>query len=139
MGDADHPRSRIPWRTVGLAVLVLAGAHLGGYLLLTAQARKEQRGIEEMRGRPALEAAGEPTPVAPGNAAAYRDYLKALDLWKDRRRRDELADRVSMFKTWFAGAFAAEVLFGALGLLRVGTSGRGGGVRRPGPSGSRGR
>ena len=126
--DADP--SRIPWRTVGLVVLVLAAAHAGGYLLLTAQARKEKRGIEERVG-PALEAAVEPAPVAPNNVAAYRDYLKAVDLWKDRRRRDELAARTSMFATWFFGALAAELVLGAVGIVKVATASRGRPVRRP--------
>jgi hypothetical protein len=138
MEEADRPRTRIPWAKVGLVVLVLGAAHLGGYLLLTAQARKEKRGIEEARGAAALDAAVEPTPVGPGNPAAYREYRRAQDLWEDRKRRDELAGRISMFATWFGGAFAAEVVFGALGLLRVGTAARGGGVRRRGPSSARG-
>ena len=141
MADPDPPdappRTRIPWRTVGLVVLVLGAAHAGGYLLLTAQSRKEKRGIEEVRGLPALEAAVEPTPVGTGDAAAFRDYRRKQELWEDRRRRDELAGRIAMFRTWFAGAFVAEVLLGAVGLVRVGTARRGAGVRRPGPSSAR--
>jgi hypothetical protein len=111
-------------------VLVLAAAHAGGYLLLTAQARKEKRGIEERVG-PELETAVQPEPVAPGNAAAYRGYLKAVDLWKDRRRRDELAARTSMFATWFFGALAAELVLGGIGVLKVATASRERPVRRP--------
>jgi hypothetical protein len=140
--DAEPTRARIPWATFGLVVLVLAGAHLGGYLLLTAQARKEKRAIEEQRGLPALEAAVEPAAVAPGNVAAYREYRKALDLWEDRRRRDQLAERSSMFATWFGGALLVELMLGVIGVVKVlgsgGSSARKS-VRRPRPTSSRGR
>ena len=61
--------------------------------------------------------------------AAYREYLKALDLWKDRRRRDELAARTKMFATWFGGVLLAELMLGGIGVLKVASS-RGKPVRR---------
>ena len=124
----------MPWGRVFLALLVLAAAHVGGYLLLTAEWRKERREIEERRG-PALEAAVEPPPDSGADPAAYRAHTKADALFKDRVRRDTLAARTKMFATGFAGAYLVEVVLLGLGFVRV-LSGR---VRRPGPSSAPGR
>ena len=122
----------MPWGKVLLALLVLAAAHAGGFLLLTAEWRREKRGIEEARGT-TLETAVQPTPPTGSEPAGFRAYEKSEALWKDRVRRDQLAARTSMFATGFAGAYLVELVLLGLGLARV-LGGRGKGVRRPGPS-----
>ncbi len=75
--------STVPWGRVGLVLGVIALAHLGLYLLLTASPRKEAAVLETRYGRAALVAATAPGD-RPSDPSAFSRWLRDQDLWEAR-------------------------------------------------------
>jgi len=124
-----------PWKVALVAFLVLGAAYVGAYLLLTAEARRDRAALKAVRGE-AMLSAPDPGAAPPGDdARAVGAWRRAKELWEDRRRHEELSDRVHTMLAGMLGAFALQAVLTAVLLAKASKRATG----RPPTSGAPGR
>jgi len=113
------PPRRFPWRAAAAAFVVLGGAYLGTYSLLTAESKRQRASLEGAYG-PALLTAEEPPPLPPGaTPAQMRERQPKQQMYEDRLRYEKLGSRIDVFFYAMLAAFAAQTLFTALLALKA--------------------
>jgi hypothetical protein len=83
--ETEHPdpAGLSPTLKIGLVLIVIAAAHVGAYMLLTAGARKDVRNLEAEFGRHELVVAIDPG-MQPIDASKFRDWSKRQARWEAR-------------------------------------------------------
>jgi hypothetical protein len=98
---------------------VLALAHVGLYLLLTASARADLRQIEARHAPRDLARASEPGP-RPAEASGVRAWNAKQALWEDAREHEQKAGQVRLIGVALGCAWLAQVAIAAFLLRRAG-------------------
>lgn len=98
------------WATATLVLVIVAAAHAGLYLLLTADARGGLRTIEARHPLEALRTAqrperGTPQPGTP----AYTPWREGVELWNDAQAWNNHRRHVSLLRTGFLASFLVQV------------------------------
>ena len=110
--DADHaePHGMSPALKVGLVLIVIAVAHIGAYMLLTAGARKEVRNLEAEFGRHELVVATDPG-VQPIDATKLRAWSKQQSRWEARETWLARSEMVSVMGFALLASFILQAGF----------------------------
>ncbi len=110
---AGEAPPRPPWGMVALVLVVIGGAHLAFFLLLTSSARADLTTIEARWTRAALLTAEEPGP-RPSGSGDVPGWMRAQKRWEAARTWADRRGFVRSLGLGLAGSFVVQV-----GLLAV--------------------
>jgi len=106
---APHPQ--LPWVMVAVVLAVLAVAHYGLYLLITATARAEIEEYEGRHGAVALRSAKDPGKAPIAGSEAFVEWSGKRELWTESIKHDDAGKERTLVSTGLFLAYLLQVAF----------------------------